>query len=289
MVVNDDRATGIHLCIDGSSYDSHSSNSAVLLMTSVVFRLYTGAERSADQPDEVPDQHTARKRGDCRRSRYLGMPGSPYFGLGIRTPFESAAGYHLRMMYYHGRETKNGQDWEHGERLVALGPSAVPELVDAVAWGFNPRYDPKPIDMLAYFPDAAHGELARRIQLLDAKETAHSPDVVRRGDFLFQRANLAMALILVSSDWTYLDRWLADARELAARGDGLNAGDNSGQMMRAMLAALPENEPAPEPFDSIDPIGVKINPAFLKWWQENGPRIVAAENRDGFRKARGWR
>jgi hypothetical protein len=216
--------------------------------------------------------------------------GSPYFGLGIRTPFESAAGYHLRMMHYHGRETKNGQDWEHGERLVALGTSAVPELVDSVAWGFNPRYGPKPIDMLAYFPDAAHSELARRIQLLDAKEAAHSPTAVRRGHFLFQRANLAMALILVSSDWTYFDRWLADTGELAARGDGLSAGDNSAQTMRAMLAALLENEPAPKPFDAIDAIGkVKINPAFLKWWRGNGPRIAAAENRDGFRKARGWR
>ncbi len=217
--------------------------------------------------------------------------GSPYFGLGIRTPFESAAGYHLRMMHYHGRETKNGQDWEHGERLVALGTSAVPELVDSVAWGFNPRYGPKPIDMLAYFPDAAHSELARRIQLLDAKEAAHSPTAVRRGHFLFQRANLAMALILVSSDWTYFDRWLADTGELAARGDGLSAwrqfGPNDACNARSgswKTSLLPSRSMPSTLLERSKSIRRSSNGGA---GMARGSRPL--KNRDGFRKARGWR
>ena len=92
--------------------------------------------------------------------------GSPYFGLGIRTPFESAAQYHLRMMYYHGRETKDGRDWEHGRRLIALGKDAVvPEVVELLEHGeISPRYEPEPVEILKSFPQAARLEMIRRLR-----------------------------------------------------------------------------------------------------------------------------
>jgi len=210
--------------------------------------------------------------------------GSPYLGMGVRTPFESAAKYHLRMMSYHGRETKNGQDHVHGEQLVALGEQAVPVLAEAVGWGFNPRFDPKPHEMLAHFPAAAHHELARRIHA--SKESTQDSEKVPRKWILFERINLTTTLILISNDWSYLDAWLADVQE---QGSDTFSEDNAPRMMRDMLHALLENESAPEPFKSIDLSGaVVINPEFLKWWQENGRRIAAAASREGFHNAKGW-
>ncbi len=205
--------------------------------------------------------------------------GSP-FVLGVRTPFESSAEYHLRMMYYHGRETKDGRDGIHADQLVALGEPAVPVLAEAVSYGFNPRYDPKPHEMLARFPAAAHAELARRIRTLP-----EVPEAKRRSHFLFHRVNLTTALILVSNDWTYLDQWLDDVQELYETWE-----DDPIQFMDKMLHALLENESAPQPFIRAEAGGPRtINPGFVKWWKTNRPRITARENREGFRNAAGWK
>ncbi len=211
--------------------------------------------------------------------------GSPYFGLGIRTPFESAAAYHLRMMYYHGRETKDGRDALHGDQLVALGDQAVPVLAEAVAYGFEPRFDPKPHEMLARFPVAAHDELVRRISAL--KEPPDSHVDYRRRHFLLHRVNLTTALILVSNDWTYLDLWLGDVQE---QGTTSYSGDLAIPLMDEMLKALLENESAPEPLNRTGSGGpFTINREFVNWWKANGPRIAARENREGFHNAKGWK
>jgi hypothetical protein len=211
--------------------------------------------------------------------------GSPYIGLGIRAPFESAAEYHLRMMYYHGRETKDGHDAFHGDQLVALGDRAVPVLAEAVAYGFEPRFDPKPHEMLARLPATAHDELVRRINTL--KESPESPADFRRRHFLFQRVNLTTALILVSNDWTYLDLWLADVQE---RGDRSYYGDLAIQLMGGMLKELLDSESAPAPFNLTESPGIStINPEFVEWWMENGARVTARESAEGFHNAKGWK
>jgi hypothetical protein len=212
--------------------------------------------------------------------------GSPFFGLGVRTPFESAATYHMRMMYYHGRETKDGRDALHGDQLVALGEKAVPVLVDAVGYGFNPRFDPKPHEMLARFPSAAHVELSRTIKSL--KESPKSPPAYKRSHFLNRRVNLTTALILVSNDWTFLDLWLSDIREMG--GSSYGVPDDVIPLMDRMLKAILENKSAPEPFIGTELRGsIAINPAFVTWWKDNGSRIAAKESQEGFRNAKGWK
>lgn len=92
---------------------------------------------------------------------------------------------------------------------------------------------------------------------------------------------------LVTNDWTYLDMWLADLQELPTYP---GYGEMATVLMQGMLSALLENESAPQLYLS-GPASypVVINPAFLDWWRDNGPRIAAAENRKGFRNARGWK
>lgn len=210
--------------------------------------------------------------------------GSPYLGLGVRTPFESAAEYHLRMMYYHGRETKDGRDLLHGDELVALGERAVPALADAARGHLNPRFEPKPHEVLARFPEAAHKELSRRIETLE--ESPHSSPEYRREHFLHQRINLTTVLILVSNDWSYLDLWMSD---LAEHPNYEGYVDEGVRMMGAMLRVLLENESAPEPFLRTGPWShVAVTPKFQEWWTANRGRIIAQSSKEGFHNARGW-
>lgn len=87
-------------------------------------------------------------------------------GWEMRSPFESAAQFHLRMLIWHGRETKDqaGQS-RHAAALVAEGESAIPVLTDALlANGLNPRFHPQPLEMLEQLPrTAVTAELKSRL------------------------------------------------------------------------------------------------------------------------------
>jgi hypothetical protein len=139
--------------------------------------------------------------------------------------------------------------------------------------------------MLARFAAAAHEELVRRIRTL--KESPESPPAYRRKHFLLHRVNLTTALILVSSDWTFLDLWLADIQE---QGSNDYDADEGIPLMDGMLKMLLENESAPEPFNRTGSGGsFTIISEFVKWWKENGPRIAARENQEGFHNAKSWK
>lgn len=210
--------------------------------------------------------------------------GSPYFGFGIRTPFESAASYHLRMMYFHGRE-KDGQDYLNAAELVALGERGVPELAEHLQYHLNPRCQPSPFELIAFFPAAAHRELGRRIDELQ-EPAADRPDC-ERDHFLHRRINLTTILILASNDWSWFDLWLDDIQAYP----GYNGfSDLAIPLMKEMLKALLKDEDAPRPFRAADVTGaVVLEPAFLDWWKANRARIVAAEAQGGYRNATGWR
>jgi hypothetical protein len=78
-------------------------------------------------------------------------------GWELRSPFENAAPFHLRMLIWHGRETKvQAEQGRHAAALVDEGEDAIPVLTDALLeFGLNPRFHPQPLGMLGQLPRAA--------------------------------------------------------------------------------------------------------------------------------------
>jgi len=208
----------------------------------------------------------------------------PHVGLGIPGPLEPMAEYHLRMMYFHGRE-KDGRDLVHGERLVRLGERAAPTLAEACRWTLTmERYQPMPYEMLAEFPEAAHRELSRLIDSLPDPPANATEDEWNR--VVHQRLNLSTALIICTNDWSYLDLWLTDADRKAKYpgfgGEAINA-------MFPILKVLEEEESAPrvgtgDPWESK----FRVDPKFIAWWNTNRSRIVSRAAGEGPYHARGW-
>ena len=126
---------------------------------------------------------------------------------GIRRPLESSTAYHLRMMKWHGKETKNLVEQErHGDIIVRLGDDALPYLALEIAdYGasMGVRYDPSPSEMLRAIGQPAHDYL---LAVLEANRIEHGLSTTTLS--AVERRELILLLAREFDDWRYFDEWL---------------------------------------------------------------------------------
>ena len=126
---------------------------------------------------------------------------------GIRRPLESSTAYHLRMMKWHGKETKNLVEQErHGDIIVRLGDDALPYLALEIAdYGasMGVRYDPSPSAMLRAIGQPAHDYL---LAVLEANRIEHGLSTTTLS--AVERRELILLLAREFDDWRYFDEWL---------------------------------------------------------------------------------
>jgi hypothetical protein len=110
------------------------------------------------------------------------------FALQAYLCFTSAA-FYLAMLRYHGRE-KSGSQRYYADKLIALGPTALPVLTEELFSHESKRYNPKVYEMLSQIP-------AGRQHLRQELLTINGSDADRR------KVLLIYALIIAYGDWEY--------------------------------------------------------------------------------------
>ena len=193
---------------------------------------------------------------------------------GIRRPMESSTAFHLRMMKWHGKETKNlAEQARHGDLVVKLGDDALPYLALEIAdYGasMGVRYDPSPSEMLRAIGQPAHDYL---LAVLEANRIEHGLSTTTLS--AVERRELIFLLAREFDDWQYFD-------------ERLNVKDASGhstypiqnRRMEGVVIGRFGASKVPHMFlgDSYGPsMNTRIDPAFVKWWARTRPDVVKSK------------
>lgn len=170
-------------------------------------------------------------------------------GIELRPPWQDKAAWHLSRMDWFVQDA-GYEDLvrKHRSALLAMGPDAVPALIEEIASGNNPYTREGKIHLLKQI-----GPNARPLVFAAATDA--------EGD---RRARLLYALFAAFHDRNAFDQWL----EYALQRGTFALRDN---LIEYHIQDF-WNTQMPDYAVPLDD-GYAINPAFVKWWHTNGDTV----------------
>lgn len=194
---------------------------------------------------------------------------------GIRRPMESSTAFHLRMMKWHGKETKNlAEQARHGDVVVKLGDDALPYLALEIAdYGasMGVRYDPSPSAMLRTIGRPAHDFVVAALRANCIEHGLNTKELSA-----LERRELILLLAREFDDWQFFDEWLKQESKVDN-----SAWEMQNRRMEGVVAGRFGVSKVPAMFlgDSFrTPSTQRISPAFVRWWERMRADVVKAKS-----------
>ena len=171
------------------------------------------------------------------------------FGIELRPLWQDKAAWHLARIDWFVQEA--GYEHivrRHRAELIAMGPDAVPTLIEQAASGYNRDNRERAILLLK--------EIGQ-----DARPLVYAAATDAEGD---GRGRLLYTLFVAFNDRNAFDQWL----EYALRRGAFALQDNFAEFHIQDFWDLPMPEYAVASDD-----GYMITPEFVKWWHANGSAV----------------
>jgi len=178
---------------------------------------------------------------------------------------ESRAAYHMSLLRYHGKETKDAEKQRHhANELVSCGQEAVVVLLDEISsLRYAGRYSPGPYELLRQIATARTTEEPVIRQIAEYRS-----DLLTAGA-LTEEESLALhtARVYCCDDLDGLQGWLDDVQSPELAYDTIRVKRLLYLMADYLENRLPEDAPQVLPLGSTP--GERVNADFIGWWEAN--------------------
>jgi hypothetical protein len=155
----------------------------------------------------------------------------------------------------------------HAGKLLECGDAAVSLLIQEVRMsrGMGVRYDPSPVELLKRLGPGAHDAILTDLREDEARGNSEQPTDCRE-----ERLALMYALAFCFDDWTYLEEWIANIRELPPS----MSREFSLMEMDSLVGRRFGDEARPRVY--VD-AGMEFNREFESWWQSVARQMQAKD------------